>query len=80
MPPLYTHKLAPARYTPGRNENVWYTYINDKKVIVDAVSESSETTYNLNVFEYIGKHIVKCDTAQGHPNPVHCFVYKQKEK
>ena len=55
-------------------EIVWFTYINNEKVIVDAIG-NSENSYNEN-FEYIGKHLVISETAKGYSYPVHCFKWK----
>jgi hypothetical protein len=59
------------------SEPIWFTYINNEKVIVDAISHN-EDSYDKNVFTCIGKHLVVSDTAKGLSYPVYCFVYNNK--
>ena len=61
----------------------WYTYINDKKIVIDAIGRN-ENDYNEEVFTFIGKHLVigvelATDKSVNHDRePVWCYVYKNK--
>ena len=61
----------------------WYTYINDKKIIVDAIGRTGNDYYR-EVFTCIGKHLVigvNLETGQTVPSfrePVWRYVYTNK--
>ena len=61
----------------------WYTYINDKKIVIDAIGRT-EKDYDEEVYTCIGKHLVigiNLVTDQPIPYyiaPVWCYVHKNK--